>query len=329
MESSTTIRPVRLSEVEKLVALVRARLPDVVHAGPTPELLERRLVTLIEDGCLIAATKAGEYAGVLALDLYDRQVIACYLNPALASAGTPRKLFTAIEQRALAFGLRSLQCCILAPALSLMWKLGYVPDEPEPDTNRPILVRKDLTRQADQWTRHVFSLQDELGISQDYGPRHRLEMVRECEQKVSIGFDVYDREQWMAPEAAKAWKSMLTAASNNGVRLQVVSAYRAVNYQAGIIRNKLKRGQTIGRILSVSAAPGFSEHHGGGALDLKVPGEPPLEESFADTAAYRWLSTNARLFGFRETFGRNNRHGLAWEPWHWCFHASQAFLTRS
>ncbi|NDY96724.1 D-alanyl-D-alanine carboxypeptidase family protein [Wenzhouxiangella sp. C33] len=203
-----------------------------------------------------------------------------------------------------------------------MWELGYAPEESEPDTDRPILVRKALTGLADRWTRHVFDLHDELGISQDYGPRHRLEMVRECSQRISIGLDAYEREQWMAPEAARAWESMHSAASSNGIRLQVVSAYRAVNYQANLIRNKLEKGQNIARILSVSAAPGFSEHHSGRALDLKTPGEPPLEESFADTPAYRWLSDNARLFGFRESFGRGNRHSMTWEPWHWCFHAT-------
>ncbi|MCA1780537.1 MAG: D-alanyl-D-alanine carboxypeptidase family protein, partial [Xanthomonadaceae bacterium] len=273
MEITTSIRPVRLGEVEKLVALIRARLPDVVHAGPAPDLLERRLVALIEDGCLIAAIKSGEYAGVLALDLYDRQVIACYLNPTLASAGTPRKLFAAVEQRALAYGLRSLQCCILAPALSLMWQMEYSPTEPEPDTEQPILVRKDLRRRADEWIQDVFSLQDELGIPQDYGPRHHLEMVHECDQRISIGFDAYDREQWLTPEAAEAWKTMESAANGNGVRLQVVSAYRGLHYQAGIIRAKLEQGQTLARILSVSAAPGFSEHHSGRALDLKTPAE--------------------------------------------------------
>ncbi|MEE4638445.1 MAG: M15 family metallopeptidase [Wenzhouxiangella sp.] len=320
MDTTTSIRPVQPGELEKLVALIRARLPDVVHAGPTPETLERRLAGLIQDGCLIAAIKSGQYAGVLALDLYDRQVIACYLDPALASAATPRKLFDAVEQRALAFGLRSLQCCILSPALSLMWQLGYVPEDAEPDHERPILVRKDLLERADRWVREIFALHDELGITEDYGPRHHLEMVRECQNTVSIGFDAYDREQWMETEAAKAWKAMRTAANRNGVRLQVVSAYRGLNYQAGIIRNKLEKGQNIHRVLSVSAAPGFSEHHSGRALDLKTPGEPPLEESFGETAAYRWLSANARLFGFRESFGRNNRHGLAWEPWHWCYH---------
>jgi len=319
MNTTTSVRPVRLKEVEPLARLIQSRLPDMVHAGPTPEVLQRRLSSLIEDGCLIAAEKDHSYAGVLALDLHDRQVIACYLKPELASSATPRKLFEEIERRALAFGLRTLQCCILSPALPLMWKLGYAPVEADTSSDRPILVRKDLTGQADEWTRQIFTLHDELGISADYGPRHRLEIIQDCKDRISIGFDVYDREQWMDPTAAVAWKKMHEAAASKGIQLQLVSAYRGLNYQADLIRNKLKAGQRIENILSVSAAPGFSEHHSGRALDLKIPGEPPLEESFAETGAYEWLQANARLFGFRETFGRKNRHGLTWEPWHWCF----------
>lgn len=319
MKSATHVRPIRPKEIDRLIALLRARLPDVIHDGPAPETLERRLSTLIEDGCLIAAVREDAYAGILALDLFDRQVIACYLNPELASAATPRQLFQAIERRALAFGLRTLECCIEAPALSLMWELGYQPDTDHTDSRHPILVRKNLVAHAEPWRREIFALLDELGIGQDYGPRHRLEMIPENEQLVSIGFDIYDREQWMAPEAAQAWTAMQDAANRKGVDLQVVSAFRGLNYQAGIIRAKLEKGQNLERILSVSAAPGFSEHHSGRALDLKTPGEPPLEESFSGTAAYRWLGTNARFFGFRESFGRRNRHGLAWEPWHWCY----------
>lgn len=321
MNSATHVRPIRHAEIDRLISLLRTRLPDMIHSGPAPDALERRLSALVEDGCLIAAIRHDAYAGVLALDLFDRQVIACYLNPDMASSATPRQLFQAVEGRALAYGLRSLECCIQAQALSLMWELGYEPDADHTDSERPVVVRKNLVAQAEPWRKKVFSLHDELGIAADYGPRHRLEMIRDQDQLVSIGFDIYEREQWMAPAAAQAFEQMHDAANRSGISLQVVSAFRGLTYQAGIIRAKLDSGQNLDRILSVSAAPGFSEHHSGCALDLKTPGEPPLEESFAETAAYRWLCTNARFFGFRESFGRRNRHGLAWEPWHWCFHA--------
>jgi D-alanyl-D-alanine carboxypeptidase len=299
--------------------MIRSHLPDLVLDGPSPESLERRLPQLIEDRCLIAAVKNKAYAGVVALDLHDRQVLACHLDPGQANSATPTRLFKAVEQRALAYGLRKLQCRVRKSALSMMLEVGYSPIEPAHQSGQAIPLSKDLTGQADQWTRRVLALQDELGIPQHYGPRHRLEIVPDCEQRISIGLDVYGREQSMDAQAAAAWQQMQAAAAAKGIELQMVSAYRGLDYQAGIIRSKLGKGQKIESILSVSAAPGFSEHHSGRAIDLKAPGEPPLEASFAETSAYQWLHSNAGLFGFSESFGRNNRHGLTWEPWHWCF----------
>ncbi len=42
-----------------------------------------------------------------------------------------------------------------------------------------------------------------------------------------------------------------------------------------------------------------------------------LEEEFETTPAYRWLCDNAGRSGFRQSFPRNNIHGIAYEPWHW------------
>lgn len=322
MKTDDGVRLARTAELEALSTLIRAQLPDMVHAGPSPETLERQFGNLIEDGCLIVARDQHRYTGVVALDLLDRQVVACYIDPALASAATPRQLFAAAERRALMYGLRVLECCIQASALRFMWSIGYAPEEQEADPSRPILVRKTIATQASDWMKTVYKLHAELGIPEDYGARHRLMMVPDCAQLQSIGFDVYEREQWLMPEAAEAWQNMRAAASRAGVELQVVSAFRGHKYQADLIRRKLEKGQKIQQILTVSAAPGFSQHHAGRALDLKSPNEPPLEESFARTSAYRWLATNARFFGFHETLGRNNRHGLIWEPWHWFYRKS-------
>lgn len=319
MKQEASIRLARKSELNALSELIRAQLPDMVQADRPPEMLQRQLSGLIEDGCLIVARALDRYIGVVALDLLDRRIIACHLDPALADAGTPRKLFAAAEKRALMFGLRSLECCIRAPALRFMWSIGFEPEDDGPDGSRPILVRKNIETQASPRMQKVFELHRELGIPENYGARHRLIMVPDIQHLESIGFDVFDREQWMWPEAAAAWRKMREAAAHAGAELQVVSAFRGLKYQAGLIRNKLDKGQKIHQILTVSAAPGFSEHHSGRAVDIKSPGDPPLEESFAETGAYRWLKTNARFFGFHETLGRNNRHGITWEPWHWCY----------
>ncbi len=105
------------------------------------------------------------------------------------------------------------------------------------------------------------------------------------------------------------------------MELQVVSAFRSIEYQLGIIRRKLERGLAIDEILRVSAAPGYSEHHSGRALDITTPGFAALEEQFEDSAAFAWLSTNAQSYGFWLSYPRGNPHGIAYEPWHWCWHA--------
>ncbi|MBT8048647.1 MAG: D-alanyl-D-alanine carboxypeptidase family protein [Gammaproteobacteria bacterium] len=141
----------------------------------------------------------------------------------------------------------------------------------------------------------------------------------EASRLVSIGPDVFQREQFLAPGAAKAWRSMADSAVSDKVELQVVSAFRSFDYQEGIIRRKLEKGQAIGDILQVSAAPGYSEHHTGRAVDITTPGFAVLEEEFETSDAFAWLTAHAKQFGFRMSFPRGNPHGVAYEPWHWAW----------
>ena len=160
-----------------------------------------------------------------------------------------------------------------------------------------------------------------LGVPREHGRTRDLARVREPRRLVFIGHDTQQRAQWLAPRAASAWQRMCAAALRDGVELQVVSAFRSVEYQLGILRRKLERGQSIAEILRVSAAPGYSEHHSGRALDLTTPGYAALEPEFERSAAFAWLSTNAQHYNFHLSYPRGNRHGIAYEPWHWCWKA--------
>ena len=113
---------------------------------------------------------------------------------------------------------------------------------------------------------------------------------------------------------------MRVAAARAGIELQIASAFRSADYQLELLRRKLERGQSMRQILRVSAAPGYSEHHSGRALDLTTPGFKSLEEEFERSAAFAWLSSNAQRFGFSLSYPRANHHGIAFEPWHWCWH---------
>lgn len=159
----------------------------------------------------------------------------------------------------------------------------------------------------------------EVGVPDDYGRQRGLRPVREPARLAPIGRDIHDREQWLTPRAARAWLRMQAAASADGIALQIVSAYRSAEYQLGIVERKLARGQTIDAILAVSAAPGYSEHHSGRALDITTPGYAALDEEFECSPAFAWLERRAAEFGFAMSYPRGNSHGIAYEPWHWCW----------
>lgn len=159
-----------------------------------------------------------------------------------------------------------------------------------------------------------------LGLDESYGERSGLSLVAEPARLEFAGFDRYRRPLWLLAPAARAWRRMLVAAGADGVALEAISGYRSHAYQLGIFERKLARGLTVEQILAVNAAPGYSEHHGGRALDIGFPGEPPAEESFEATPAFAWLREHAGDFGFALSYPRGNPHGIVYEPWHWCWH---------
>jgi len=132
------------------------------------------------------------------------------------------------------------------------------------------------------------------------------------------------REHRLTPAAAAAWQRMREAAFDDGVVIRIASAFRSIDRQVEIVREKLAQGMSIAEILSASAPPGYSEHHTGRAVDITTDGVTPFEVEFENTAAFRWLSANAARFGFVLSFPHGNRHGYQYEPWHWFYDAASA-----
>lgn len=166
-----------------------------------------------------------------------------------------------------------------------------------------------------------------LNIPADYGRSRQLARVDEPRALVFAGYDIHARPQWLAPRAARAWLQLRRAAAQEQVELQLVSAFRSVDYQLGLIERKLARGEDLAQILAVSAAPGYSEHHSGRAVDITTPGFAALESEFEQSPAFRWLVHNAANFGFSLSFPRDNPHRIAYEPWHWCWHGRRPVQT--
>lgn len=159
-----------------------------------------------------------------------------------------------------------------------------------------------------------------LGLDPDgYARATGLAAEAEPTRLALAGWDRYRRPLWLSAAAARGWQRLRAAAARDGIALDAISGYRSHDYQLGIFERKFARGQRLEQILRVNAAPGFSEHHSGDALDIGTPGEPPAEESFEHTPAFGWLSRHAGDFGFRMSYPRDNPHGIVHEPWHWRF----------
>ncbi len=166
----------------------------------------------------------------------------------------------------------------------------------------------------------------ELGITEECTFGRQGPIFVENAELVRAGFDLYDRDLYLARPAAEAWMSMQSAARHDGINLIVVSGFRSVRRQQEIIRRKVDAGQQLIEILRENAAPGHSQHHTGFALDLADDSNcEPLSEAFEQHRAFEWLSRRAAGFGFSLQYPRRNSQGFIYEPWHWALDGVHAF----
>ena len=173
------------------------------------------------------------------------------------------------------------------------------------------------------YEREIAALHAALGIAPDYAARSALPLHRVPDDLVPTEADCFDRPQQLTAAAFAAWTAMKSTAAEAGVEIFLVSAWRSPRYQHDLIARKLARGQRIEEILKVNAAPGHSEHHSGRAIDIGAPGCEVLSGEFETTNAFRWLREHAGGFGFQMSYPRGNRQGIAYEPWHWCYHGGK------
>lgn len=164
-----------------------------------------------------------------------------------------------------------------------------------------------------------------LGIPADYAAARGLPFQPEAREAelVEIALNPDGRPVRVTPSTAAAWEGLRLCAARDGVELLAISGFRSVARQTEILRGKLASGQPLASILRLVAAPGFSEHHTGRALDLGCAGHTDLEEDFAATAAFHWLNIHAARHGFRLSYPHDNAFGIGFEPWHWLFGADK------
>lgn len=149
-----------------------------------------------------------------------------------------------------------------------------------------------------------------------------------------------DKTFQLQKEAAMALEAMMKA-----MRLEVsatkntfvTSAYRSYSYQETtfeyyvkkhISQDGMTRKEAEEQASTYSARPGQSEHQTGLSVDLMTTEMSSLNESFARTAAFDWLSKNAHLYGFILRYPENKTDitGYKYEAWHYRFVGREAAI---
>ena len=113
--------------------------------------------------------------------------------------------------------------------------------------------------------------------------------------------------------AADALEEMAVAAAREGIILSVGSAYRSAEYQAQVYEREVRNnGQEMAD--RESAQSGKSQHQLGLVVDFF-----PIDDTFANTPAYKWLRQYSNAFGWSLSFpdGYEEVTGYRYESWHY------------
>ncbi|MCC8042403.1 MAG: M15 family metallopeptidase [Oscillospiraceae bacterium] len=139
------------------------------------------------------------------------------------------------------------------------------------------------------------------------------------------------RDYYMDSRVSEYLKQMISDASNDGINLIIVSAYRTIDYQQRNFDNSVEdrmtnQGMTYEEAyadtLKEVQLPGYSEHNAGLAADIMSDECVDMDDdSFKNTEAYAWLQEHAADYGFilRYPEGKEDVTGIIYEPWHYRF----------
>ena len=158
--------------------------------------------------------------------------------------------------------------------------------------------------------------------------------------------ELFGTDYQLRYDAHIAFETMRTAASNDGIKIQVVSSYRSFDHQKSIWNKKYKRyinqglepKKAIQKIIEYSTIPGTSRHHWGTDIDIvgiheNQPKNVFQLQHFETGGIYfkfqEWMLKNAHIFGFYLPYTNDtNRQGFKYEPWHYSYKPlSSTYLT--
>lgn len=138
------------------------------------------------------------------------------------------------------------------------------------------------------------------------------------------------REYYMDSRMADYMKRMIEDAAADGINLEIVSAYRTIEYQQQNFDNsyqqRLDSGMTEEEAYADTARevalPGKSEHNAGLSADIMSNEYTSMDDDgFKDTEAFAWLSEHAADYGFILRYPENKYEytNIIFEPWHYRF----------
>ena len=126
---------------------------------------------------------------------------------------------------------------------------------------------------------------------------------------------------------AEDTKKMLSDASDAGLDMYVVSAYRSYEDQKAVFNETMQEHVNAGNSYIDAynetkksvAIPGYSEHSLGLALDIVSNEHQDLDDSQAKTDESKWLAANCYNYGFilRYPPDKSDITGIVYEPWHY------------
>jgi len=172
---------------------------------------------------------------------------------------------------------------------------------------------------------HQFTKNELMG---KINPKKDIHFIK-IEKAYTAKTNIYLREG-----AYNAYKKMYKSAKEEGVILNIISAFRSFYHQKSIweskwtgkrkingqnlsisIPNIYKRAETI---LHFSSMPGSSRHHWGTDIDIYDLNNSTFEKG-QGLKVYKWLQNNASKYGFYQVYTANRPYGYEEEKWHWSY----------
>ena len=143
-------------------------------------------------------------------------------------------------------------------------------------------------------------------LDENYTP-NKLE---EIDNKYSV------TRKYLVNVAKISFESLAKKASEEGLKIRAVSAYRNYSYQTTLYNNYVKQ-DGVENADKYSARPGFSEHQTGLAVD--VDNKISSYNNFENTKEFTWMKENAHKYGFILRYPKDKEYitGYIYEPWHY------------